>query len=121
MKHTPGPLDGLMEEVIATILGHKSHWQETFDHVQRDQMLEIIAKHVATNMENYVYGSITEWGDGKIDGHINARLIAAAPELLEALKEMLPIVHDAMNADDDDVIGKIAYRASAAIAKAEGK
>jgi len=51
----------------------------------------------------------------------NARLIAAAPELLEALKEMLPIVHDAMNADDDDVIGKIAYRASAAIAKAEGR
>ena len=51
----------------------------------------------------------------------NAYLIAAAPDLLESLREMLPIVHDAMNADDDDVIGKIAYRASAAIAKAEGR
>jgi len=51
----------------------------------------------------------------------NARLIAAAPELLEALREMLPIVHAAMDNDDDDVIGKIAYRASAAIAKAEGE
>ena len=60
--------------------------------------------------------------NGPIDFSGNdARLIAAAPELLEALKEMLPIVHDAMNADDDDVIGKIAYRASAAIAKAEGR
>ena len=49
------------------------------------------------------------------------RMVKAAPELLESLREMLPIVHDAMNADDDDVIGKIAYRASAAIAKAEGR
>ena len=119
MKHTPGPLDGLMEEVIATILGHKSHWQETFDHVQRDQMLEIIAKHVATNMENYVYGSITEWGDGKIDGHINARLIAAAPELLEALRWIV-------DHGDTGKGGRPAYHAMraharAAIAKAEGK
>ena len=58
---------------------------------------------------------------GRRASKANARLIAAAPELLESLREMLPIVHDAMNADDDDVIGKIAYRASAAIAKAEGR
>jgi hypothetical protein len=139
MSHTPGPLDGLMEEVIATILGHKSHWQETFDHVQRDQMLEIIAKHVATNMENYVYGSITEWGDGKIDGHINARLIAAAPELLadayliscapdllSALKAIMDDNADRCGDDGNYFLGYhenicIYCQARAAIAKAEGK
>ena len=59
------------------------------------------------------------------NGEANARLIAAAPELLEALKEMLVDYDDASGEwSGSDVIAK-AYRiidkARAAIAKAEGE
>jgi chromosome segregation ATPase len=35
-----------IEDVPNIILGHKSHWQETFDRVQRDQLLDDVAAHV---------------------------------------------------------------------------
>jgi hypothetical protein len=39
-----------LREVVADIpeiiRGHKSHWQETIDKVQRDELLETVAKHV---------------------------------------------------------------------------
>ena len=56
---------------------------------------------------------------GSADNHANARLVAAAPELLEALQFCL----DQMDPDRHTVerIDKAMDRAYAAIAKAEGK
>jgi hypothetical protein len=57
--------------------------------------------------------------DGAYEGRIaacidaNARLIAAAPDMLEALREARPYVPDHH--------GPVAYKVDAAIAKAEGK
>jgi len=53
----------------------------------------------------------------------NARLIAAAPELLEVLKELAALDFGAQIMNDDDTrrIDFVARRARAAIAKAEGK
>jgi len=53
----------------------------------------------------------------------NARLIAAAAELLEVLKELAALDFGAQIMNDDDTrrIDFVARRARAAIAKAEGK
>jgi hypothetical protein len=48
----------------------------------------------------------------------NARLIAAAPELLEALKETLSCIDQHV---DDPIVGPIIKFAKEAIAKAEGE
>lgn len=51
----------------------------------------------------------------------NARLIAAAPDLLEALQRLIPhAVHMESCSHDDDGVRRDIERARAAIAKAEG-
>jgi hypothetical protein len=50
------------------------------------------------------------------EGQANARLIAAAPELLEALKSLLDAVEDANNEEDDVIVA-----ANAAISRATGE
>ncbi len=57
-----------------------------------------------------------EWNQD-ID-HPDARLIAAAPELLEALKTLYAEEH---RDDDDPILNEARNRARAAIAKAEGR
>jgi hypothetical protein len=34
------------EEAARIVLGHKSHWQESFDKVQRDQLCDDMAAHI---------------------------------------------------------------------------
>lgn len=64
-----------------------------------------------------VFTRTTFEGESKLhdceEGEANARLIAASPELLEALKEIVHITGDRKTVEFD--------RARAAIAKAEGK
>lgn len=72
------------------------------------------------------------WNDGKYEGDLaivqteqaeaNARLIAAAPELLEACRELLDLTSDLHEPDGspDPEVERINRAARAAIAKAEG-
>lgn len=70
-----------------------------------------------------------ERGPNGHDGEANARLIAAAPELLEALKELARLVHQnnalqhagiEVSADAWGQMYQVTNEARAAIAKAEG-
>jgi hypothetical protein len=61
---------------------------------------------------------LPEWPDNQAEAEANARLIAAAPEMLAALESMLK-----WSGSDDSIVGpEIAVRnyARAAIAKAKG-
>lgn len=102
-KHTPGPW-----RLAGKYKGdHGSFWLETEFPMPVFELVPVVgvpSEHLA-----------------------NARLVAAAPELLEALKETLPFMIDIAKArhpqfeptmaDDDSAIGK----AMRAIAKAEGR
>ena len=55
-------------------------------------------------------------------GSANARLIAAAPDLLAALQEIIKQADDPDNEADDELVSQIDWQGiRAAIAKAEGK
>lgn len=56
----------------------------------------------------------------KDEWEANARLIAAAPELLEALEELYRLIDDAHDGDRVFTL-ELAYKAKAAIAKARGQ
>lgn len=100
-KHTPGP------------------WMRGHDESGRD--FEVRAsngrKIVAMRVDENRAKSISEWGQCKKENEANARLIAAAPELLEALREMLTCYGDC-GADAGGF--KHLQRARAAIATATG-
>jgi len=101
-KHTPGP------------------W--SYRKVPRKQEWEINTKrchnlgHESWTCMSVVFGCDDYPKMGKIVGEANARLIAAAPELLEALKDALCCL-EVCGKDYDYAVGK----ASAAIAKATGE
>ena len=59
--------------------------------------------------------SVIYAGYSKTEAKANARLIAAAPELLEALKELCDVT------DTNDYNEAAFFKAEAAIAKAEGQ
>lgn len=62
---------------------------------------------------------VCECYEGRLEERMaNARLIAAAPDLLEALRSMLTNCHDA---DRDDAIRKAVVASHAAISKATGE
>lgn len=70
---------------------------------------------------DYGYGVAKTYGTGKEDT-LNARLIAAAPELLEALKLCIPELKEWMRNHGEDIgTLDVIKKAQAAIAKAEGK
>lgn len=68
----------------------------------------------------YLYGASTGGPRTKGEPSANARLIAAAPELLAALRECRAIVC-LQNGNLHDDINEIIERATAAIRKAEGE
>lgn len=73
---------------------------------------------------NYWLATMDSW-DGAVDHAANAQLIAAAPELLEALKAVLADTHSPVDGDQYTIrellhTDKLSI-AEAAIAKAEGR
>lgn len=80
-----------------------------------------------TNTSHHYYDYRLEGEHGqlpfeKLAAYDNARLIAAAPELLESLKELCDIVEDAQNRVGNKVFDSFTLQpARAAIAKAEGR
>lgn len=109
VKHTPGP------------------WK-----ILRKRPMEMSGNfHQVTDNERYPAAFVPAWDNpavGEIDGTeealANARLIAAAPEMLEALKEQERA--DRLLEDGEDVAAMLSYAdaksiRSKAIAKAEGR
>jgi len=61
---------------------------------------------------------LSEWPDHQTEAEANARLIAAAPELLEALREMLSMFGDHEQYDEDSA--QVISQTRQVVAKAEG-
>lgn len=94
-KHTPGP------------------WE------YRGNRLGIV-KRKGQGIVAITYGDVDENGDEKPDNdaamHANARLIAASPLMLEALKSTLPRLRGELSHDHPELL-----QVEAAIAQAEGE
>ena len=101
-QHTPGPWRAETNRSPLTIT-------RELDHLPAAQGGHRQFRDIA---EVYV----EDKGDGAPEDYANARLIAAAPELLEALKELM-VAADRVSAEPVTWLGK----ARAAIAKATGK
>lgn len=104
VKHTPGPWK---------VDDDTAHGRMTLIF---DQLGDLIAD-TARGMRNVDLDSAAS------ECEANARLIAAAPALLEALKELWPFIEadcDGANADLDDPYQAAMAKARAAIAQAEG-
>lgn len=98
MSHTPGPW------IVKTMDGRKNIGIESAEVVRMDNGVNVATVH------------ITAWKQGSRDARQNARLIAAAPDLLDACKYMHKLLFDMGHGGlAGAVIGE------AAIAKAEGK
>lgn len=68
-----------------------------------------------------VYGSDDHPGEGRIVAEANARLIAAAPDMLAALMEVIALAESAMRETGDfDITSELA-NARAVVAKALGQ
>src|SRR6185437_9026955 len=103
-KHTPGPWTANWS--TATNGGPERGW------------------FVESESDRYAYGAIAELPDGREEA--NARLIAAAPELLEVCKGLLAAIRDRFPGIEKQVetaagLQSEYHCAVAAIAKAEGR
>lgn len=96
-KHTPGPW-------VAGRIFEESRWVEIY-------------KIKDNGMPSLPFAACKHF-----DEEANARLIAAAPDLLDVLKELAALDFGAliMNDDDERRIDFVARKARTAIAKAEG-
>lgn len=95
IKHTPGPWSTNKE---AQWYDREAPFYEVFDE------------------SGLVTGLVKRWSDHEDESHSNARLIAAAPELLEALVQMLAI-HD----EPSGFVGKYGKSLDEAIAAQQHK
>lgn len=98
-KHTPGP------------------WTTKFRrHVNFEENSHI---HLLTDKEGFNIGLLSSWvndPETKLEAKANALLIAAAPDLLEALEELLLAWDECQNPRDG-----VAEHARSAIARAKGE
>lgn len=101
-KHTPGPWSYRK-------LPRKQEWEIDTGHCPN------LGRVSWTGMA-VVFGCDDDPKIGKVVGEANARLIAATPDLLEALKEILYYIGDRKVATHGAM-----HRARAAIAKATGE
>jgi hypothetical protein len=107
MNHTPGPW-----ETHQDIDGRNSVRVCKPDGEPEDEAVAWIYENVGRGCRPIAEAEII--GMSRLEAEANARLIAAAPELLEACKESLPYIE---GPGDSYVYGLI----KAAIEKAEGK
>ena len=63
----------------------------------------------------------TIYGPSPEEAEANARLISAAPELLDALKDLVDAAFESGSSEKVDPDGELFYAAKQAIARAEGK
>lgn len=96
-KHTPGVW------LPSTLQLNKEYWA----------MLHADTVHTVRRGEQVI---AAVWGLSNVDAQANARLIAAAPDLLSAIKPLVRQLETARKGSQDDV-----GCALAAIAKAEGR
>lgn len=122
MKHTPGPWVAIFPETRYHHQGNDITTYEVMTEKTRRQLREEGRDHYLRHHEDVANVSIVSshfWRDMKDDeAKANARLIAAAPELLEALKALTHSLdeHDLLHDDQ-----RAAFAASGkAIAKATG-
>jgi len=99
MTHTPGPWYHLNGDLIGAIVRERN---------------SIIAE---LNIESGPQGTKPSANEREA----NARLIAAAPELLEALEYYVSLCGDTAHTVSDEAAREMFTRGSAAIAKATGK
>ena len=103
-KHTPGPWGAKLKNAPRAIKLKRDHWEIGQESAPRAGV-------------GIAFG----------DDEANARLIAAAPELLEALKRIIPAARDSKHENFSTLDGIESTRtemlqcAHAAIAKAEGR
>ena len=72
----------------------------------------------AIDSELVEIAKLPEWPDHQAEAEANARLIAAAPEMLEALREMLSMFGDHEQYDDDSA--QVIAQTRQVIAKVKG-
>lgn len=104
VEHTPGP------------------WQADVDHQPNETPL--IIAHTKPEGNAYVVAEVNQNGLLKGDWKVNARIIAAAPELLEAAKQLLQAISAEAGTCAEvspPVREQICSDARDAIAKAEGR
>jgi hypothetical protein len=115
-KHTPGPWfiwkeramqdEGMSrKEVDFEILGY-DHFEvmagKPIGHVSRSR---IIGCHTVVTLDEHDFGGNED--EGRQTALANARLIAAAPDLLEALQEVVKLANQAHNHWDNDRDAKV--------------
>ena len=121
MAHTPGPWDWEPEGDGENCASEPYVYAQNVDH--RDGSQPIIALcYVPTSLENRYYG--VDVDSEEVD---NARLIAAAPELLEALEAVELLARDLLlkidggKSERNGCLPCEISQARAAIAKAKGE
>jgi hypothetical protein len=114
-KHTPGPwLVAMTEEIDGELMPDGSGGCSHTGVMVYDRRLGVCTKEDLEQGEYEPEPLARPWNEA------DARLIAAAPELLEALKNIRSMCLPGMNWTDDIGLALLA-EADAAIAKAEGR
>lgn len=90
-------------------------------HTPAPWVFEESTKTIRSKPENYWIASMNSW-DGAINHEVNARLIAAAPELLEALDDCAGVLQSIENqlSGKSVAVTAVLEKARAAIKKTEG-
>lgn len=113
-KHTPGPWHLFNLNVMANL--SREEVRRLFDNNSEHLDHNSIVADVTERKKPLKIAGCDWRGDAKTEALANARLIAAAPELLEALERLLSCTRD-----DDDSLAAAQDQAMDAIAKARGE
>ncbi len=109
-QHTPGPWVWYSEDASMAILCRKSN-----DAFGVDLESHVLSVTICKNCQE---GDHWQWGRCYTANAADARLIAAAPELLEALKSFVGLRDSGLLIESDGYMMMVLDQANAAIAKA---